>query len=340
MSRTSWTIAGLVLAVVAALIAAMSIGSTIIPIGNCFQYLFTGDAGAAEYTTLLHEFRMPRIVTAILAGLAMALAGLLMQAIFANPLAEPYILGVSAGASFGVAVVTLGAGGAFLTVADDHQTSVTVAAALGAAAVMGVVVILSQWITSSSWLLITGVMLGSVVSSIVSFMLAYASPGDIREFVMWGLGSFSGVLWEDLQILAPVVAAGAVVTIAMIPALNALLLGESYARTMGIRMNLTRVGAVVATALLAGSVTAYCGPIAFIGIAAPHVARIALGKSDHRVVLPVAALVGIVIALICAALTTMPGRDGILPINVLTAFFGAPIVVLVLVRSLRSGATR
>lgn len=334
--RTAVTVVTLVGAALVALVVALSLGSTIISPSAVLQYLFTGDSGNTGWTTLLHEFRLPRIVTAICAGIAMGIAGLLMQTVFANPLAEPYILGVSAGAGLGVGLVVLGTGGTFAAAAGGQRATVTIAAGAGAAAVLTVVLVLSRWVRSSSWLLIVGVMISSLVTSVVSLLLAYASPEQVQEFVMWGLGSFSGVIWSDLAIMIPVVTIAVVMAVLLIRPLDALLLGESYAKSMGVRTNLLRTAAVVATALLAGVVTAYCGPIAFIGIAAPHIARMLLGRSGHAAVLPVTALVGAAVALVCSALTSLPGDGGVLPVNVLTAMFGAPVVVLVLIRSLRS----
>ena len=341
MNRTAATVTALAAFVVAATILAVSVGSVTIPFGTTARYLFTGDAGSERWTTLIADIRLPRVVTAACAGAALAVAGLLMQTLFANPLADPYILGVSSGASLGVALVVLGSGtgaGVFAAVAGTGRLGVAAAAAIGALAVLLLVLAISRWIRSVVTLLIVGVMVGSVTSAIVSLLVAFSQPAQMQQFVLWSLGSYAGASWSDLRVLVPAVLVGVVFAATLVRPLNAMLLGEDYAHSMGVHLVRTRTIAITASALLAGAVTAFCGPIAFLGIAVPHLARLALGTSDHRILLPGVVLMGAGVSLLCSVVAQLPGRDGVLPLNVVTALVGAPVVILVLLRSRRAQA--
>lgn len=341
MTRTAATVTALVALVVAATVLAVSVGSVTIPFGTTARYLLTGDAGADRWTTLIRDIRLPRVVTAACAGAALAVAGLLMQTLFANPLADPYILGVSSGASLGVALVVLGSGtgaGVFAAVAGTGRLGIAAAAAVGALVVLLLVLAISRWVRSVVTLLIVGVMVGSVTSAVVSLLVAFSEPAQMQQFILWSLGSYSGASWSDLRVLVPVVLAGLVLAATLVRPLNAMLLGEDYASSMGVHLLRTRTVAITAAALLAGGVTAFCGPIAFLGIAVPHLARLALGTSDHRILLPGAVLMGAAVSLLCSVVAQLPGRDGVLPLNVVTALVGAPVVILVLLRSRRAKA--
>ncbi|MBM7799539.1 iron complex transport system permease protein [Microlunatus panaciterrae] len=326
---------------VVAVVVAISTGSVTIPVHALWSYLSSGDAGQPGWTVLLDQIRLPRVATAALAGAGLAVAGLLMQTMFANPLADPYILGVSSGASLGVAVVTLGTGTAtttFVSAVGAGRLSVVAAAAVGSLAVLLLILLLGRWVRSVVTLLILGVMLSSTIGAVVSLFLAFADPARLQRFVLWGLGSYGGVTRTDLLVLSPVVVIGVVTALLLSRSLNALLLGERYAQTMGVNVSLVRVVAVTATALIAGSVTAYCGPIAFLGIAVPHLARLGIGTSDHRVLLPATVLMGITVSVLCSVVAQLPGTDAVLPLNVVTALLGAPVVMVVLLRSRRLAA--
>jgi len=341
VSRTAAAVTALVALLVAATVLAVSVGSVTIPFDATVRYLFTGDAGSARWTTLIEDIRLPRVVTAACAGAALAVAGLLMQTLFANPLADPYILGVSSGASLGVALVVLGSGagaGVFAAVAGTGRFGIAAAAAIGALAVLLLVLAISRWVQSVVTLLIVGVMVGSVTSAVVSLLVAFSQPAQMQQFILWSLGSYAGASWSDLRVLVPVVIVGLVLSATLVRPLNAMLLGEDYANSMGVHLLRTRTVAITASALLAGVVTAFCGPIAFLGIAVPHLARLALGTSDHRLLLPGAVLMGAAVSLLCSVVAQLPGRDGVLPLNVVTALVGAPVVILVLLRSRRAKA--
>ena len=330
-------LAALALLTLLTAVLAFGVGSVSIPPSSTVSYLLTGDAGDPTSTVLLAEVRMPRVITAIIAGAGLAVAGLLMQTLFANPLADPYILGVSSGAGLGVALSVLGTGtaaGAFVTsIGMSGRLRTVAAAAVGAFAVLLLVLALGRWVRSVVALLIIGVMIGAATGAVVSLLLAYADPARIQKFVLWGLGSVSGTTRSDLWFLGVPVAVGILLAALLSGSLNALLLGETYASSMGVAVRRLRALAIIATALIAGAVTAFCGPIAFLGIAIPHLARLALGRADHRLLLPASILMGAVVCQVCAVIAVLPGSEGVLPLNVVTAFIGAPVVILALLRS-------
>ncbi len=336
-TRPALVLAALALLTLVTAVLAFGVGSVSIPPSATVRYLLTGDAGDPTSTVLLAEVRMPRVITAIIAGAGLAVAGLLMQTLFANPLADPYILGVSSGASLGVALSVLGTGtaaGAFVTtIGVTGRLRTVAAAAVGAFAVLLLVLALGRWVRSVVALLIIGVMIGAATGALVSLLLAYSDPARIQKFVLWGLGSVSGTTRSDLVFLGVPVAVGILLAALLAGSLNALLLGESYAASMGVAVRRLRTLAIIATALIAGAVTAFCGPIAFLGIAIPHLTRLALGRSDHRLLLPASILMGAVVCQVCAVIAVLPGSEGVLPLNVVTAVIGAPVVVAALLRS-------
>jgi iron complex transport system permease protein len=342
-SRRAAVILGalLVLAVGTALLAAC-VGSVGVPLAETLRVLTGQPTLDPQMGVLLTDIRLPRVATAAVAGAGLAVAGLVMQTLFSNPLADPYILGVSSGAGLGVAVVTIGSGSAAsafaAAVGGSGRLGVVGAAAVGAGAVLALVLLLGRWVRSVVALLIIGVMIGAVAGAGVSLLLAFADPARAQKFVLWGLGSVAGTDWPDLVLLAPVVLAGIVLAGTLSRSLNVLLLGERYAESMGVAVRRVRGLAITATALIAGAVTAFCGPIAFLGIAVPHLARLALGSSDHRVLVPGCALLGAAVCQLCAVVAQLPGQDGVLPLNVTTAVIGAPVVVAVLLRSRRLSA--
>ncbi len=336
-TRPALVLAGLAVLALLTAVLAVGVGSVSIPPSATVRYLATGDAGDPTTTVLLAQVRMPRVITAVLAGAGLAVAGLLMQTLFANPLADPYILGVSSGAGLGVALSVLGTGtaaGAFATaIGSAGRFRTVVAAAIGALAVLLLVLTLGRWVRSVVALLIIGVMIGAAAGAVISLLLAYSDPARIQKFVLWGLGSVGGTTRDDLVFLAVPVLIGVVIAAVLAPALNAVLLGELYAASMGVAVRRLRALAIVATALVAGAVTAFCGPIAFLGIAVPHLARAAVGRADHRLLLPASVLMGAIVCQVCAVIALLPGSDGVLPLNVVTAAVGAPIVVAALLRS-------
>ncbi len=323
----------------ALLLLSLALGSASIPFDQILRVLLSGEADQPAWTHIVLKFRLPKTLTAIFAGMALGVSGLLMQTYFRNPLAEPFVLGVSSGASLGVALVVLTsgvAGGALLDglgLAGDLL--MTAAAGLGAAVTMLLVLLVAVRIQSSVSLLIMGLMFGYLVAATVSLLLYFALPERIQAYINWTFGSFSGVTNEQLPVLAVIVLAGLLLAAALTKALNALLLGEEYARSLGANLKRTRIGIVLATALLVSAVTAFCGPIAFIGIAVPHLARGLLASADHRLLLPGTCLAGACVALCASLIAELPGNNLVLPLNVVTALMGAPVVMLVVLRQAR-----
>lgn len=321
------------------LMLSLALGSASIPLEQILTILLGGEAERLSWTNIVLKFRLPKAATAALAGMALGVSGLLMQTYFRNPLAEPFVLGVSSGASLGVALIVLSSGavgGALLAglgLAGDLL--LTVAAGAGAAVTMTLVLLVAVRVQSSVTLLILGLMFGYFVGAIVSLLLYFALPERIQAYVNWTFGSFGGVTVKQLPILTMFVAVGLLLSALLVKPLNALLLGEDYARSLGINLKRARIGIVLATAMLVSAVTAFCGPIAFIGIAVPHLCRGLLGSSDHRLLLPATCLAGACVALCAAIIAELPGNNLVLPLNVVTAFLGAPVVMLVVLRQVR-----
>lgn len=282
---------------------------------------------------ILLDFRLPKAAVAILTGFALSSSGLLMQTIFRNPLAGPYVLGVSSGASLGVAIFLLGA--PLLGIGLARDMGVAISAWIGAAAILLVVMVVSARIKNIMAVLILGMMFGSAAGAFVDLLQYFSSDAALKGFVIWAMGSLGGVSDVQLLILTLCVVVGMVLCVMVVKPLNLMLLGESQARTMGVNLGRVRTLVFVATSLLAGGVTAFCGPIAFVGIAVPHVARMIFRSADHRVLLPASMLIGADTMLLCDVISQMPGSDMVLPINTITAIFGIPVVVMVVINSRR-----
>lgn len=277
---------------------------------------------------ILLQLRLPKMLTAILAGASLSVAGLMMQTLFRNPLAGPYILGVSSGASLGVALVTMVSSGIGYRVSEIGMISG--AAIVGSVLVMLLVMLIAKRIRSNVTLLIVGMMVGNIAGALVNMIQNFANPDSLKLFIVWTLGSLRGVGWNELPTLAIGVVIALVVVLLLIKPLNGLLLGEDYARGLGINVERTRWMMVVASCLLAGSVTAFCGPIAFIGVAVPHIARGVLGTSNHRLTVPASALIGANILLVCDVLCNLGTYA--LPISTMSALFGAPIILWIILK--------
>ncbi|MBD3931323.1 iron ABC transporter permease [Streptomyces chumphonensis] len=320
-------------------VLTIAVGSYHVPIDEVLRVLSGGTPSDPRWAVIVEEVRLPRALTAAAVGAALAVAGVQMQTLFGNALADPFSLGVSSGASMGVAAVVVSTGGVAGSftggLAGLGRVGVILAASLGAGCVLALVLLLSRWVRSAVTLLVIGVMIGSAATAVVSVMLVYARPERAQQFVIWGLGSFSATTWPDLAVMLPVIGAGLVAALLTAKRLNALLLGEDYARTMGLNVRRSRDLALLGTSLLAGAATAFCGPVAFLGLAVPHLTRVALGTSDHRALVPASMLAGAFLALACALLSQPPGTDAVLPLNAITSLFGAPVVITFLIRSRR-----
>jgi len=331
-------VTGLVLlaaAVVALTLASLAIGSVAIPLGDVVAILSGEPSAKASWTTIVLEFRLPKALTAALAGAALAVGGLLMQTLFRNPLAGPYVLGISAGASLGVALVVLTIGGVTTELLAGigliGEFGLITAASLGAGAVLGLVVIAARRVSSLT-LLILGVLFGYATSALVTVLMHFSLAERIQAYIIWTFGSFGGVTWSQLRVLAPALLAGLALAALASKPLNALLLGERYARSMGVAVGRARLGVLVSTALLAGGVTAFCGPVGFIGVAVPHLVRAVLQCADHRILIPGTALAGALVALASDLIAQLPGSDAVLPLNAVTALVGAPVIAGIILR--------
>ena len=281
---------------------------------------------------ILHAIRLPKAITAILAGSALSVAGLIMQTLFRNPLAGPYTLGVSSGASLGVAFLTLcGTLMAKFSI-FNFQFSILLpfSAVIGATLILLLVLAVSRRVTNNVSLLIVGMMFGSIAGALVSLLQNFANPDALKLFIVWTLGSLSSVGWDDMQLLVPILLAGTLFVLLALKPLNGLLLGEDYARGLGINVSRTRLFIVLATGLLAGGVTAFCGPIAFIGVAVPHIARGIFQTSNHRVTIPASALIGACLLLVCDVLCSLFTYP--LPISTVSALFGAPVIIWIILK--------
>ena len=279
---------------------------------------------------LLLHLRLPKMLTAILAGASLSVAGLMMQTLFRNPLAGPYILGVSSGASLGVALVTMVTTILPLAFSLSPHSLIATSAIIGSMLTMMLVMLFARRIRSNVTLLIVGMMVGNIAGALVNMIQNFANPDSLKLFVVWTLGSLSGVSWEELPTLAIGIAIAAIIVLMLIKPLNGLLLGEDYARSLGIHVERTRWMMVLASCLLAGSVTAFCGPIAFIGVAVPHIARGIFATSNHRLTVPASALIGANILLVCDILCNLGTYS--LPISTMSALFGAPIILWIVLK--------
>jgi iron complex transport system permease protein len=291
--------------------------------------VFAGKGTNGINTEILLNFRLPKAITAILAGASLSVAGLMMQTLFRNSLADPYILGVSSGASLGVALVMMAA--TVLPVAFVNSGWALIAAAIiGASVVLVLVVGVSFKVHNAVSLLIVGLMFGTIAGSLVSVLQNFSNPDAIKLFIMWTFGSLSAVTWNYMQVLLPVVMIGIGMAFFLQKRLDGLLLGENYARGLGISIVNTRLLIVIATGLLAGGITAFTGPIAFVGVAIPHIARGLFKTSSHKILLPATILCGASLLLICDIITQIPTYT--LPINTVSALFGAPIIIWIIIK--------
>ncbi|MEM9201847.1 MAG: iron ABC transporter permease [Actinomycetota bacterium] len=326
-----------------AFVLAIAIGSVWIPPADVIAILAGASSDTPGWEAIVRDIRLPRTLTATLCGAGLAVAGVQMQTLFRNPLAGPYVLGISSGASLGVALVVLtaGAGGTvgFLSgIGPFGDLGVAAAAAAGSVVVLTMVLAVSRRVESVATILIVGLMFGQVVLAITTVLIAGAEPERIQAYLQWSFGSFRGVSWQELQILAPVIIVAGTAVWFTSKQLNAMLLGERYAASLGVDVRRTRRATVVLSSLLAGVVTAFAGPIAFLGVAVPHLARAVLGTVDHRFILPASAIGGAALALTAEIAAQLPGRAGVLPLNAVTALIGAPVVIWVIVRNRRATA--
>ena len=324
----------LLLAMVFLFLVNISLGSVSIPLKEVVKGIFGQEMTKESWEIILWNFRFPKAITAILVGIGLSMSGLLMQTLFRNPLAGPYVLGLSSGASLGVAFVILGTGLLPTYIASFFLSSygLVVASSLGAFLVLLAVLLVSRKLKDTMAILIVGLMFGSFTSAIVSVLSYFTTAEKLQKFTFWSMGSISNLTWQEISILSLLIFIGIAISFTVIKPLNALLLGEKYAQSIGINYKKTRFLIIVATSILAGSITAFAGPIAFIGLAVPHMAKLLFQTSNHLVLFWSTLLLGAIVMLVCDTIAQVPGNDITLPINAVTSVIGAPIVIWLLVR--------
>lgn len=312
----------------------ISLGSINIPIKDVYTSLLHGSCSKESWNYIILNYRLPKAIVAILIGIGLSISGLLMQTLFRNPLAGPYVLGLSSGASLGVAVVILGASLLPISLSEFFLSSfgIIIASSLGSFFVLISVLVIAKRLRDTIAILIVGLMFGSLTSAIVGSLTYFSSAEQLQKFTFWSLGNLGNLTWNSIGILTCCVTLGIILSVFSIKPLNALLLGENYARSLGINYKKTKYIILFATSILAGSITAFVGPIAFVGLAVPHIAKLVFQTSNHKILFWSTLLFGAIIMLICDSITQIPGTEIILPINAITSIFGAPIVIWLLVR--------
>ena len=307
----------------------ISLGSVSISLNEIFNSLI----GASD-NYIIQNYRLPKAFTAILVGSGLGISGLLMQTLFRNPLAGPFVLGISSGASLGVALVILGSGvfGGIFASLLISKWSIVIAASLGSFLVLLAVLVVSSKVRDTMAILIIGLMFGSITAAVVSVLSYFSSAEQLQQYIFWGFGSLGNLSWYELLIFFLIYCIGIILSILSIKGLNTLLLGENYAKSLGLNIKQSRLLIIIATSLLAGTITAFAGPIAFIGLAIPHITRQIFNTSNHKILLPAVFIIGAIVMLFCDSIAQLPTSDYLLPINAITSLVGAPVVIWLLVR--------
>ncbi|WP_262494947.1 MULTISPECIES: FecCD family ABC transporter permease [Arenibacter] len=324
----------LLLVLIVCFMVNISLGSVSIPLQETINAIIGNTTKVDSWSYIIWNYRIPKAFTAILVGSGLALSGLLMQTLFRNPLAGPFVLGISSGASLGAALLILGSSlfsGIFaFTMVND--ISLALAASIGSFLVLLAVMVVASKVKDTMALLIIGLMFGSITTAVVSVLSYFSTAEKLQQFVYWSFGSIGNLSWNQLMLLLTIIAIGVLMSIFSIKPLNALLLGESYAKSLGVNMKRSRYIIIIATGLLAGGVTAFAGPIAFIGLAVPHLTRQIFNTTDHKILLPAVLIYGAILMLICDTIAQMPNSANVLPINAITSIIGAPVVIWLLIR--------
>lgn len=334
--KANWKFLCMILLIVLCFFLNIAIGTIAIPVRDAFGILLGEEHQSLVWQNIILKSRLPQALTAMVAGAGLAISGLQMQTVFHNPLAGPSVLGISNGASLGVAFVVLATGSlggvALSSLGAVGNAAISLAAIIGSLSVMALIVWVSQRVSGNATLLIIGVMIGYVATAIIGVLKYFSNEEDIRAYVVWGLGSFSRVSGNQMGLFVIMMLILIPLSMLTIKTLNILLLGEQYARNLGLNIKRARLTAIGCSGVLVAIVTAYCGPIMFLGLAVPHLCRAIWRTSDHRILMPATMLTGIALALACNLIARMPGFEGALPINSVTALIGAPVVAMVLFR--------
>lgn len=325
----------LAVAIVVLFVCNLVLGSVNIPLDQAFKVLTGGEADKATWNFIILQSRLPQAITAALCGASLALCGLMLQTFFRNPLAGPSVLGISSGASLGVAVVMLalggvvGAGGEMGgTLALDGSAAVVVGAFIGAVSITFLYLLVTRFVRNNLILLILGIMVGYLANSVVTLLNFFATVENVHSYVSWGMGSFSNVSLAQTPLLGVISLAGIVLTLLQTKAFNALQLGEDYALNLGINLGRVRTVVLLSTGILTAVTTAFCGPVSFIGLAVPHIARMLLRTSDHRILMPATMLCGACLAMLCNLICILP-HSLVIPLNAVTPIFGAPVIIYI-----------
>ena len=312
------------------ILLSISVGSVYIPFNDIISIILGNEPINPAWGKIIIDYRLPKSLTALIAGAALSLSGLQMQTLFRNPLAGPYVLGISAGASLGVALLIL----AGLNLGFAGGTIGTaLAAILGATLVLVLILSIARRIRDNVSLLIIGLMIGSATGALLSILQYFSQAERIQSFIIWAMGSLGSLGWKEIPLITGVLVAGFSIAFLKIKDLNALLLGEHYARSLGIRTERSRLWIILSSGMLAGVITAFCGPIAFVGLAVPHLARIVFDTTDHKILIPTCAILGAIVLLFCDMIAQMPGSSKVLPINIITALIGAPVVIWLVINN-------
>ena len=312
----------------------ISLGSVSIPLKDIFSSIFGGQASKESWETIIINFRLPKALTAILVGSGLSICGLLMQTLFRNPLAGPFVLGISSGASLGVALLILGAslfGGVFVSLSYSSWALAT-AAFIGSALVLFAVLVAAKTVRNTMSILIIGLMFGSLTAAVISVLAYFSEAAQIQQYLFWSFGSLGNLSWNEIAVFASIYCIGMAAVFFIIKPLNSYLLGEQYAKSLGMNVKRVRLSILLITSLLTGVITAFSGPIAFIGLAVPHISKMIFNSSNHKILIPASAILGGIILLICDVIAQLPTSEFTLPINAITSLFGAPVVIWLLVR--------
>ncbi len=329
----SWKVIAILGILLLLFITNVSIGSVYIPLGKVLKAIFYTSDSADLFYNIIWQLRLPKAITCVVAGSALAISGLLMQTLFRNPLAGPDVLGLSSGASLMVAFVLLiGAAGTNYLPAINPW-SLALAASTGSALIFLVVMATANRVKDNTSLLIIGLMIAAASGSLVSVLQFLSTAQDLQAFVLWTLGSVGGTNWEEILILISILIAGTIISIRLIKVLNSWLLGDNYALSLGVDLKKSRILIVMVTSLLVGGVTAFCGPIAFVGLAVPHLVRLLIPTTNHKILIPMVMVGGSALMLLCDILAQLPGSAHILPLNAVTSMIGAPVVIWVVLKS-------
>lgn len=325
---------GLGVLIIFLFILNLVLGSIRIPALDVFRILMGDEGEKASWRFIVMESRLPQAITAMLCGGALAVSGLMLQTAFRNPLAGPSIFGINSGAGLGVALVMLLLGGSISagSVSISGFVAILIAAFIGAMSVMAVIFFFSNIVRNNVMLLIIGIMIGYISNSAISLLNFFATDEGVKSYMVWGMGSFGGVSMKTMPVFASITLLGLIGAMLLIKPLNALMLGDRYAENLGINILRTRNWLLIVTGLLTAITTAFCGPVAFIGLAVPHIARLLLTTDNHRVLLPATILCGVVIALICNMICFLPGEEGVIPLNAVTPIMGAPVIIYVIAK--------